>query len=86
MTTLLHSLGAAGLDLLKGFAALCVLCLLLAVVGYLWHLWDECERRRWQAVCDANRTVVPPVDFAGEIHAYRVARDIEDAGERRAVR
>jgi hypothetical protein len=79
VSALLHAPEQAGLDALKGFAALCMLCLLLAVVGYLWHLWDERKRCRWQAVCDAHRSVVPPTDFAGEIHAYRVARDIEDA-------
>jgi hypothetical protein len=46
-------------------------------------IWD-C-RRTFRRVDEAHPRV-DPVDFAGEIHAYRVARDVEDARERRIVR
>jgi hypothetical protein len=53
--------------------------LLIATAVFLIALgvWD-C-RRTFRRIDADHRRRVEPIDFAGEIHAYRVARDAEEA-------
>jgi hypothetical protein len=60
--------------------------LLVATAILLFYLAVRDIRRTFSRIDEAHPRPVDPVDFAEEINAYRVARDIEDAGERRAVR
>jgi hypothetical protein len=82
-----QGLREAALDLLVAFGFLAAFAFLAVAVWCGACIWQEREQSRWRESVAADRAheAFEPVDFAGEIKTYRVARD-EHAEERWPVR
>lgn len=82
MTVLLEALAQTALDVLMVYAVLCGIGVAAVTAWVLSVVWAD----RHPHPPIETEPPLEPVDFAGAIRAYRVARDEREAGERRAVR